>query len=170
MNDSTLQGMQRIVEGLERGINLVEEEFNKLRDTGNLVECAIALYNVKDLHATLDEQTKRLYHVKDLFEKNVVPTIMLNTDSTKISIDSIGRTFSVQQKYSASFIDKELGFGWLRERGDGDMITTTVNAGTLASYVKEMVLEQGIDPPEEIVKFSTYYTIGITKYTPKKKV
>ena len=49
----------------------------------------------------------------------------------------------------------------------GDMIQETVNAGTLSAFIRNMILEQGIDPPEDIVKVSTYSTTSMVKYRPK---
>ena len=62
---------------------------------------------------------------------------------------------------------KDKGFKWLRENGLGDLISETVNAGTLASAMRNMILDQGIEPPDDVIKVTTYKATSINKYTPK---
>lgn len=136
---------------------------------GKPSEVAGHLLKAKDGHAELDKAIKRIYHVKDMLEKYLMPKVLEDEGLDKISVPELGKTFASQTKTSASFWDKEKGYAWLRENGHEDMIQETVNAGTLSAFVRNMMINEGIDPPEDIVKVSTYNTTGITKYTPKKK-
>lgn len=130
-------------------------------------DIARGLFFIKDAHKALDGVAKQLYHVKDKLEKHTLPTRLESMDLDQIRIPDIARSFSVQDKMSASFLDKEKGFEWLRETGQGDLIQETVNAGTLTSFVRNMIVDEGLEPPDDIVKVSTYKTISISKYTPK---
>jgi hypothetical protein len=122
---------------------------------------------LKEGYAALDTARKRIYNLLDLLNKAVVPEALEASGMDKVRVPELACSFYVLPRYSASLLDKEAGFDWLREVGLEDLITETVNAGTLAAAMKELVLEHGIDPPEDIVKFSTYNTTGVSKYTPK---
>lgn len=140
-----------------------------LRDDSSATStsAAYALFHVKNAHAELDDVIKALYHVRDFLDKVVVPARMDAEGTDMVRIPELARSFSKQNKMSASFLDKEAGFKWLRDLGQGDLIQETVNAGTLASFVRNLITEQGIDPPEDVVKVTTYSTTSINKYTPK---
>ena len=128
---------------------------------------ATSLFLMDATHKRLDEMRKRFYHEKDYLDKKVLPAALEAANTDIVRVPELARSFSLQVKYSASFLDKDKGFEWLRERGSEDLIQETVNAGTLAAFVKSLIVDEGVDPPEDIVKVSTYQTIGITKYTPK---
>lgn len=150
-------------------IAALEEMGNRAADDSTIETSEVAkmLFDVIAAHAALDRAAKRLYHVKDKLEKHTMPTRMDAMGVDMIRVPEIARSFSRQPKMSASFVDKEKGFQWLRDIGMGDVIQETVNAGTLTAFVRNMMLEEGIDPPEDVVKVSQYYSTGINKYTPK---
>lgn len=125
-------------------------------------------WRLKEQYKLLDEQIKRIYHVQNRLEKGLLPERMEAEGTDMIRVPEIGRSFSVRQMMSASMVDKDEALKWLRDNGQGDVIQETVNAGTLASLIRNMMLEQGLEPPAEIIKVTTYNTIGSAKYTPKK--
>lgn len=124
-----------------------------------------------DAYAAFDSVRKQLYHHLDNLDKAVVPTRLELAgceDGIRIKFDdTVGYNFRRATKYSAKTLDKEALFSWLRERGDAGMITETVNAQTLANYLKDLTLNEGIDPPEGVAELTTYYGVGVNKYTPK---
>lgn len=132
-------------------------------------DIAIALFFLKDAYGKLDETTKRLYHVHNSLDKNVLPERLIEADLDAIRVPEIARSFSLRDNTTASMLDKEKGFEWLRSIGQGDLIQETVNAGTLASFCRNMLLEQGVEPPADVIKVNTYKSVSINKYTPKGK-
>lgn len=132
-------------------------------------DIAIALFSLKEAYSKLDETTKRLYHVHNTLDKNVLPERLIEADLDAIRVPEIARSFSLRDNTTASMLDKERGFEWLRSIGQGDLIQETVNAGTLASFCRNMLLEQGVEPPADIIKVNTYKSVSINKYTPKGK-
>lgn len=143
-----------------------EDDLNTA-DADPLAQLAITLYEMKGLYTELDAALKLVYAQVERLNKGILPKRVSDAGMDMLRVPAIGRSFSVQTKYSASLIDKEAGFKWLRETGNASIIQETVNAGTLASFCRAMILDQGLEPPADIVKVSTYDTIGITKYTPK---
>lgn len=144
-------------------------QFNDDADKGQVStsELAIALFNTKEAYGELDEAVKLIYHQVERINKGLLPKRLRDSDTDGLRVPSIARSFSIRTQYSASFLDKEAGFKWLRETGNESLITETVNAGTLASFCRNLILEHGIEPPADVVKMSSYDAMSITKYTPK---
>lgn len=164
--------IDRIIKAAEF-LNEVADQTDKLVEnvegTADVTTSCEVFLRLKEAYEGLDKARKRIYAAKDKMDKAVVPAKLENCGMDKVQIPSLGRSFYTVTKYSASFVDREKGYEWLRENGNADVITETVNASTLAGLVKDMVLEEGIDPPEDVVKFTSYNTTGSSKYTPKKK-
>ena len=152
---------------------LAQIEFQDVPDLSalSLEDALIAYFNFQDMYKRLDALRKVVYHRKDLMDKVVIPKILEDggvQDGIKIRInENQGINFRVATKTSARVVDKEKLYAWLRERGDGDIITETVNAGTLASMLKHLLLDEGIEAPEGTVELKTYNGVGMTKYKPK---
>lgn len=152
----------------------LQEELAKLTDFAkdhksiDLSALGVAMYWSKNTYEDIDEKSKKLYHFSDMLNKFLLPERMKEQNTDGFRVPEIARSFSIVEKTSASFVDKEKGLEWLREIGQGDMVQETVNAGTLASFCRNMLLEQGLEPPADVVKVSTYSTTSMTKYRPKK--
>ena len=132
-----------------------------------LNEGAVLYFQLKEAYTELDTARKMMYKRLDYMNKAAIPEMLERMGIDKIQVPEIARSFYILTKSSASMIDKDAGFKWLRERGDGALITETVSAGTLSSYMKDLITNEGIDPPDDIFRFSTYNTTGMSKYTPK---
>lgn len=147
-----------------------EKAGDDLKNTSTAAPSEIAefYFFIKSAYESIDKDVKRVYHVMDMISKFLLPERLQANGLDAIRVPSISRFFSIQSKTSASFLDKEKGFEWLRSIGQEEVIQETVNAGTLAALCRNLILEQGIDPPADIVKVSTYDTTSMVKYTPKK--
>lgn len=131
------------------------------------VEIGVNLFAIKAMYEHLDAAAKLVYHTKDFLDKAVMPQRLSDLGLDMIRVPEIARSFSVLTKTSASMVDKEKGYQWLRDNNLGDLIVETVNAGTLASAMRNMEAEMGFLPPEDIIKVSTYNATSINRYTPK---
>ena len=134
---------------------------------GNAVRASIALYHLSLYHKALDDEAKRAYHFKDLFDKGIVPKKMEAEGLDLLRVPEVARSFSLQQRMSASMVDKEKTFDWLRDIGQEALIQETVNASSLSALCRNLIIDEGIDPPADAVKVSTYQATSINKYTPK---
>ncbi len=124
-------------------------------------------YPVKTAIKNLETARKAAAKVVDGLEKFHLPKKLEAMGLDKVQVPEMGRSFYTLTKYSCSMKDKDAGFEWLRKRGDESLISETVNAGTLATYMKDLVLNEGLEPPEEVFNFNSYDTIGSSKYNPK---
>ena len=161
--------LEAAIEQLSIAVGAVKQTGSKMSDKKSepLSNLAEFYFTVVGLHEKADKAVKRAYHLKERYNKGVIPQRMVEDNVDGLRVPSIARSFSVVKKTSASFVDKEKGFKWLRETGQGDMIQETVNAGTLASFCRNMLLDQGMEPPEDIIKMNTYDTTSMVKYRPK---
>jgi len=130
-------------------------------------QIATDYFTLKTKYEQFDKARKRVYAVVDMLNKFLVPTILEENNMDMIRVPHLARSFGLRTMTSASMIDKEEGVKWLRNNGHGDLVQETVNAGTLASFAKNLMIEEGIDLPEDIFKVASYKTTGVTKYTPK---
>jgi len=161
------QYVEGVLDSLEVYTDQIESVMQQVEQECELSDLLVAYRSLSDVYDRLDKQRKTLYKIKDRYDKNVIPQKMFDSDVSKVAVDSIGVSFYPLTKYSASVKDKERGFDWLRSQGLDSLITETVNASTLASTFKDMVLEQGIEPPDDLFNFTTYHITGQSKFTPK---
>lgn len=128
----------------------------------------IKLYHaLKEGYAALDLARKGVYVLLDKHEKFVLPKMFDENDLDLVRVPELARSFYPQTKYSASVADKDKLFEWLREMGQGELISETVNSSTLAGFLKTKMLDEGIEAPEDIARLTSYKSIGSAKYTPK---
>jgi len=125
---------------------------------------------LKELHGAIDHVKRELgAHVTKLGGQ-VLPEMFKAAEVDSIKVPSLKRSFSPNQRVSASMVDKPAAMEWLAENGAEHLITRTVNANSLAAFCKEMLVEHGKDIPEDKINMRTYYTMGSTKYTPKEGI
>lgn len=158
-----LSHFHQFVNDVDKGIKIIEEHQDP-------VELCTAYQEVKEVYAAFDTILTQLYHVKNNLDKVAIPQLFENKDLEKISVPKLALSFYIIPKYSASMLDREKAFKWLRKQNAGALITETVNAGTLASFFKERLIEKGAEAPAEIFKFTEYKTTGSSKYNPKKEL
>lgn len=163
-----LDDIDAVAAGLHEATEYLQELFDET-DWSDLTitQWAYALVRSKDLNDKLDAYRKRVFHVMDQINKSVLPGQMEKHDQDSVRLPGLGKSLSVQTKTSATMVDKAAGFAWLRERGLDDLITETVNAGTLSSTLRQLALEQGIEPPDDAIKVSTFNAMSIRSYKPK---
>lgn len=161
-NGKLLQDFTALADKSEDYLKKVEDDL-----TLKPADMAKAYWAVSTLHDDLKKQLTRIYHVMNALDKNVLPKLFDHHGVDMVRIPELGRSFSLRQMTTASMLDKEAALAWLRDNGHGDLIQETVNAGTLASFIRNMILEEGTEPPEELFKVNSYKTIGSNKYNPK---
>lgn len=169
MTDDTARKNEQLLQDLTDLAYRSEEYLAKIEDDLTLkpADMAKVYWAVNTLHDSLKKQLTRIYHVMNALDKGVLPKLFEHHGVDMVRIPELGRSFSVRQMTTASMVDKENAMKWLHDNGHGDLVQETVNAGTLASFIRNMILEEGTEPPEELFKVNTYKTIGSNKYNPK---
>lgn len=152
---------------LEEVANTLETYVDNLSKKGDLIATLTTFSHLKDSYKSLDAARKRIYKQYDYMDKAIVPAALEASGMDKVRVPDLGKSFYTLTKYSASIRDKEGLFKHLRDAGDGDLIQETLNSGTMATYLKGKLLDEGVELPEELVVLTSYNATGSSKYTPK---
>lgn len=138
-----------------------------MRDTAEVIEQAdipAAVAYFAELRSTvkdLAEKTTALQKHIDGLSQELLPTMFQNANVITIKVDGVGRV-TVNDRWSASMLNKAEGFDWLRATGNEGLIQETVNAGTLGAFAKDET-KAGRLLPDTIFKVSATPYISITK-------
>ena len=162
----TIEAVVRAGEILRKAGVEIEATIDAVKKDG-LSPAAVYYFELRTAYDAMDAARKTVYKHMDFMSKSVIPEMMTAQGIDKFQVPEIGRSFYPLTKYSASMIDKEKGYGWLKDRGAGSLIGQTVSASALAAYFKDLSLEENVEPPEDIFKFGSYTITGMSKYTPK---
>lgn len=168
---SKLDDILYAIRDAEVALNAAAKELDQLTvelESASPSDNAVSYWEVREAYEKLDETRKRIYANNDKQNKLLVPQALEKAELDLIRIPALGRSFSIQKKYSATIIDgkKDEAHQWLRDNGLGAIIQPTVNAQTLTTSLKDLILG-GKDAPEEYFNFRSYNTTGSNKYTPK---
>lgn len=139
-------------------------------DAIEISEIARRYWVTKELYDRAKECSTRLYGIYNSFDKAIFPGQLEKRDLDMVRLPDLARSFSIRTNVSASMLDRERAMEWLRDNGHGDLIQETVNAGTLASFARNLQIEHGVDLPEYLFKVTTYNSMGSSKYNPNKGV
>lgn len=133
--------------------------------SGNLPDYLKQFFAIREAYEALDEERKKVSATLERMSRVLIPDLFIEQDTKTISLDSIGRRFTVSAKVSASITDKPFAYQWLRspEQDAGDLIQETVNSSSLAAYAKNYISEKGKDLPEQGFKVSTMRFTSVTK-------
>ena len=126
---------------------------------------ADSLKEAKDKKKKLEAEVKELTSEIEQLDRDLSDA-MAEEEVEKFSRN--GSTFYLSTRLYASPLagQKEALFQALRENGFGELITETVNAQTLSSFVKEQTKENGEVVPEWIAQVTNVFekvSVGIRK-------
>lgn len=120
-------------------------------------------YLSREEYEALDEMRKGIGQIFETLSRGVIPEMMRAADTKTTTIDSIRRRFTISKRFSCSILDKEAGYKWLRDEGNGAIITETVNSSTLSAFAKKRIEDEGLEMPETIFKTSIMDITSATK-------
>lgn len=130
-----------------------------------IFELADQLKAAKDKKKELDAEVKELGAKIDELDL-ALSDAMAEAECERFSRN--GNTFYLNTRLFASPIagQKEAMFAALKDNGYGEIVTETVNANTLASFVKEQMAENNDEIPEwiaQVVNTFEKVSVGIRK-------
>ena len=102
-----------------------------------------------------------LQSLVDTMSQEMLPTLFGNQNVKTIKVDDVGRV-TINDRWTASMLNKSDGLGWLRGSGNEGLIIETVNAQTLGAFAKEE-LKAGRALPTDIFRVSSTPYVSITK-------
>jgi len=117
--------------------------------------------DLRKANALIKESREALSQLEERLSREFVPDVMRHNKVKSITVEGVGRV-SLSSRWSASMLDKQMGFEWLRSNGHGGVIQETVNAQTLGALAKELN-NDGVDLPAPTFSTSIMTYTSITK-------
>ena len=133
----------------------------------SLVDQCVHHHQCKRGYDNLKKALTDIYKLVDKQSKVAIPESMDDAGVDKIRVPEVETSFYPLVKYSASMLDREKAFQYLRDNNAEALITETVNASSLSGYLRDRIINEGIEPPEDVFNFNIYKITGMSKYTPK---
>jgi hypothetical protein len=134
---------------------------NTAIENANIPDAVVYFSELRDTVKTLATKMSALQSLVDTISQELLPTLFGNQGVKTIKIDDIGRV-SINDRWSASMLDKAAAFQWLHNTNNQSLIIETVNAATLGAFAKEEALAKRSLPSDIFKVSSTPYT-SITK-------
>lgn len=137
------------------------------RDTAEAVErndiptAVTYFHELRETVRGLQAKMSLLQSAIDGLSQELLPTMFTNQGVKTIKVDNVGRV-SINDRWSASMLDKETGMNWLRSTGNGGLIIETVNAQTLGAFAKDETVK-GKPLPDDIFTVKSTPYVSITR-------
>lgn len=119
------------------------------------------LYQLKEqLQKLLKTPTETVY---DIMRFTVVPKVMEEAETLSLTVNGIGRV-NVMDDISVKVLEKEEFYAWLVSSGNEDLITETVNAQTLAAWMRARLKNKEAAPvPKNLIEVTPVTRAQITR-------
>tara|TARA_R110000751_G_scaffold196938_1_gene302114 strand:- start:348 stop:803 length:456 start_codon:yes stop_codon:yes gene_type:complete len=128
-------------------------------DVEEMLRNMAATRRISDKVAELSKGYKALL---DNYKKIIVPAFFQERGIGPIVVDAMRFSVSTSSRTSIPAKNKPAAYQWLRDNGLEDLITETVNSGTLSATGKSL-LEDGIEMPGELFEYYAFENTSMTK-------
>ena len=139
-------------------IRFRQDKQDQIKAVANPNELATKVQQLKDLEdeiSNAEDGIKKLKEKANVISQFEIPQMMEEMNITKLKLKD-GETVEVSNFYSASIVDQDAAFNWLRENGRGDVIkndiTVTFGRGEDNKAAEYAVLAkgQGFEPVQKV--------------------
>jgi len=139
-------------------VNFRQDKVDQIKTVANPNELANKVQQLKDLEdeiANAEDSVKKLKEKANILSQFEIPQMMEEMNIKKLKLKD-GETVEVSNFYSASIVDQDAAFQWLRENGRGDIIkndiTVTFGRGEDNKAAQYAVLAkgQGYEPVQKV--------------------
>ena len=139
-------------------VNFRDDKVDQIKMVANPNELANKVQQLKDLEdeiANAEDSVKKLKEKANIISQFEIPQMMEEMNIKKLKLKD-GETVEVSNVYSASIVDQDAAFQWLRENGRGDIIkndiTVTFGRGEDNKAAQYAVLAkgQGYEPVQKV--------------------
>ena len=139
-------------------VNFRDDKVDQIKMVANPNELANKVQQLKDLEdeiANAEDSVKKLKEKANILSQFEIPQMMEEMNIKKLKLKD-GETVEVSNFYSASIVDQDAAFQWLRENGRGDIIkndiTVTFGRGedNKAMAYANLAKGQGFEPVQKV--------------------
>jgi hypothetical protein len=166
------------VNKLREATNFINAAILSMRDAGRLfnteINTAMGANSVEPIIFAFDalrecnDKIKEITTILNIMEARVssqcVPDLFKLRKVKNINIEGVGRV-SIGRRWSCSILNgqKANAYKWLRDGGNGALITETINGQTLGAFAHDLSDTKGLDMPDKLFKTSINPYTSITK-------
>ena len=167
MREETIEWLQRVTKGLQQVSAQIRTDTNEVIASGDHVEVIKHFNTIRLAAEEIKEAREAINDMSDNLSRITIPDLFANLkertgQKPPFNIEGVGRV-TVSYRFSASMVDKETAFNWLRANGHEGIIQETVNSSTLSAFAKNLLETDGIELPPEAFKVGTSPYTSITK-------
>jgi len=162
MNTETVNSLALVCNSLAQITGHIRDQTNDVVATNDHIQVIKHYDQLRQVTALIKESREALEQIEMKLSREQVPEVMRAHNIKNITIEGVGRV-TLGTRWSASMPDKQAGFDWLRQNGNGGVIQETVNAQTLGALAKELNAD-GLELP------APTFTTSIMTYTSITKV
>lgn len=147
------------------GTTVTEGEFRDVRklDQIELRDLVEEFTKYRDVVEAMGAVKTLLQKRYDRIREGLLPEAMEGEGVSMVTFDDLGKiTLETDVRASIPAKMREDAYKWLEEQGYGDLITETVNAGTLRAFIKKLIKE-GDKFPEELFSVRPFTRAKLTK-------
>lgn len=161
MQEDTKALLTQVTNGLVRVAGLVRQDTVDALKRGH-IDAIKHYYDVRNATEAIKSAREAIAEIEDQLSKQQIPDIMRAAGVKSVKVEGIGNVI-ISHRYSASMLDKDAGFKWLRDNGHDGLITETVNSSSLSAFAKSLLEDDGVEMPPEIFKVGTQAYTSIRK-------
>ena len=144
---------------LQKFVEIRQNDFEGMKLV-NIVQLLSSARSALDRTESIAVEMRKAY---DHLSIEVLPDRMDEEGITTMNIKGIGRLqLAPNIRCSVPAANKSKLQEWLRDNGQGSLVSPTVNSSTLKAFVKEMIKEDG-DWPESLLTVHAYSRATIVK-------
>jgi len=129
----------------------------------NLLELAQEMKDVREQLDSIKAVATGLQKQFDILRLQFIPNKMEEDDIRNITIEGVGRVGVTSDMYVSTLAEnRESLRDWMRNHDHGSLVSETINASTLKSWVKNQITE-GNEYPSDLIDVKPFTRASITK-------
>lgn len=161
MQFDTLTAADYAGKKLDSLLERAQRDADQVVAEANIPNAVTYFSELREQVRSLATKMSALQSLVDTLSQEMLPTLFSNQNVKTIKVDDVGRV-TINDRWTASMLNKSDGLGWLRSTGNEGLIIETCNAQTLGAFAKAEAMAQR-PLPSEIFKVSTVPFVSITK-------
>jgi hypothetical protein len=164
MKPETEAACQAALSALARANAFLDDEAKEAVSADNPPDLIRYYADMREQAEALRESVAQLSKLEQRLSYEQIPLSFDRAGIQNVRVTGYGLV-GLTRRWSCSFLEgqKEAGFAYLRERGQGGMIIETVPAPTLGAWAHAVTDETGVEPPDSIFKTSVSRSVSLRR-------
>ena len=162
MKPDTAAACEAALSSLEYARTLLDAEGREAIDVDDPAQLVRTYADLREQAEALRDSVAAFSKMEQALSYDIIPGSFDRAGIENIRVTGYGLV-SLTRRWSCSMLNKEQGFAYLREIGQGGMIIETVPAPTLGAWAREETEENGREPPDNIFKTSVARSVSLRR-------